>query len=93
MRQLGVNYRTSWLIHIKIMPKRCEREEAYLLWGKVQVDDAYLGGERNGGNAGRGSENKVPIVAAVSIDDAGQPVNVKLSTVRMFSFAAIADWT
>jgi hypothetical protein len=32
-------------------------------------------------------------VAAVSIDDAGHPVHVKLATVRTFSFAAIADWT
>ena len=93
MRQLGVNYRTAWLIHNKIMQAMCEREEAYLLRGKVQIDDAYLGGERNGGKAGRGSENKVPIVAAVSIDDAGHPVHVKLATVRTFSFAAIADWT
>ena len=44
MRQLGVNYRTAWLIHNKIMEAMCEREEAYLLRGKVQIDDAYLGG-------------------------------------------------
>jgi len=91
MRQLGVNDRTAWLIQNKIMQAMCEREEAYLLRGKVQIDDAYLGGERNGGKAGRGSENKVPIVAAVSIDDAGHPIHVKLATVRTFSFAAIAD--
>lgn len=42
------------------------REEAYLLRGKVQIDDAYLGGERKGGKAVRGSENKIPIVAADS---------------------------
>jgi hypothetical protein len=59
----------------------------------VQIDDAYLGGERNGVRAGRGSENKVPIMAVVSIEDAGHPVHVKLATVWTFSFAAIADWT
>ena len=42
-----------------------EREEAYVLKGNVLIDDAYLGGERPDGKAGRGSENKVPIVAAV----------------------------
>ena len=93
MRQLGVHYRTAWLIHSKIMEAMCEREEAYPLRGKVQIDDAYLGGERNGGKPGRGSENKVPIVAAVSLDDAGHPLHVKLATVRTFSFAAIADWS
>jgi hypothetical protein len=92
MRHLGVNYRTAWLVHNKIMQAMSEREEAYVLRGKVQVDDAYLGGERCGGKPGRGSENKVPIVAAVSIDEAGHPRYVKLATVAMFSFAAIADW-
>jgi hypothetical protein len=93
MRQLGVNYRTAWLIHNKIMESMCEHEKTYLLRGKVQIDDAYLGGERNGGRAGRGSENKVPFVAAVSIDEAGHPLYVKLATVKTFSFAAIADWS
>ena len=68
MRQLGVNYRTAWLMHNKIIQAMSEQEEACVLHGKVQLDDAYFGGERNGGKAGRGSENKVPIVAAVSLD-------------------------
>jgi hypothetical protein len=36
-----------------------ERDEAYLLRGKIQMDDAYLGGELSAGRAGRGSENKM----------------------------------
>ena len=92
MRHLGVNYRTAWLVHNKIMQAMSDRDEAYLLRGKVQRDDAYLGGERCVGKPGRGSENKVPIVAAVSINEAACPVHVKLSTVPTFSFAAIANW-
>lgn len=78
----------------------CVREEAYQLRGKVQIIalgvreavDAYLGGERNDGKTGRGSEKKIPIVAAVSNDDAWHPVHVKRATVRTFCFAATADW-
>jgi len=88
-RKLGVNDRTAWLVHNKIMQAMSEREEAYVLRGRVQIDDAYLGGELNGGKAGRGSENKVPIVAAVSLDDAGHPIHVKLTKVETFSIAAI----
>ena len=44
-----------------------ERETKYTLSGQVQVDDAYFGGELSGGKAGRGSENKVPFVAALSL--------------------------
>jgi hypothetical protein len=92
MRKLGVNYRTAWLLHNKIMQAMSEREASYVLRGKIQIDDVYFGGERNGGKAGRGSENKVPLVAAVSLDEAGHPIHVKVAKVNTFSFAAIADW-
>ena len=71
-RCLGVNYDTAWLLHNKILRAMTEREEAYLLRGMILIDDAYLGGQRPGGNAGRGSENKIPIVAAVSLNEARQ---------------------
>jgi hypothetical protein len=69
-----------------------EREKSYALRGKVQLDDADLGGELNRGKPGRGSESKVPIVAAVSLDEAGHPIHAKVAKVETFSFAAIADW-
>jgi hypothetical protein len=92
MRKLGVNYRTAWLLHNKIMQAMSEREKTCVLRGKVQLDDAYLAGERYGGKPGRGSENKVLIVAAVSLDETGHPIHVKVAKVETFSFAAIADW-
>ncbi len=45
-RQLGVSYPTAWLMQHKLMQAMTEREALYTLSGKVQVDDAYLGGER-----------------------------------------------
>ena len=90
-RKLGVNHRTAWVLHNKIMQAMSEREESCFLRGKVRLDDAYLGGERNGGKAGRGSENKVPIVAAVCLDEAGHPIHVKVAQVKAFFLAAIAD--
>jgi len=66
MRQLGVSYPTAWLMHQKITAAMAERDGVHRLEGTVQLDDAYLGGERTGGKVGRGSENKVPFVAAVS---------------------------
>jgi len=91
-RHLGVSYPTAWLIHHKLMQAMTEREDRYTLSGKVQVDDAYLGGERIGGKVGRGSENKVAFVAAVSLTDEGHPLRVKLSPVAGFKLKAIADW-
>ena len=43
-RHLGVNYDTAWMLHNKILREMTEREEACLLRGKIQMDDAYLGG-------------------------------------------------
>ena len=53
-RHLGVSYQTAWLIHHKLMEAMAAREARYVLEGHVQIDDTYLGGERNGGTAGRG---------------------------------------
>ena len=92
-RQLGVSYRTAWLVHHKIMCAMAEREDAHQLTNVVQMDDAYLGGELSGGTAGRGSENKVPFVAAVSLNEKGHPVYLKLSLVAGFTLDAIKEWS
>ncbi len=89
---LGVKYDTAWLLDNKILRAMADREEAYLLWGKIQIDDTYLGGELQGGKAGRGSENKVPIIPAVSLNEAGHPIHAKNTALSGFSAEAIADW-
>lgn len=91
-RYLGVSYRTAWLVQHKLMEAMSDRETNYTLTGSVQIDDAYLGGELNGGKVGRGSENKVPFVAALSLDDNNHPSRVKLTPVSGFTNKAIADW-
>ena len=91
-RQLGVAYNTAWRLHSKILRAMSERDDRYVLQGKVQMDDAYFGGERPGGKAGRGSENKVPIVAAISLNAAGHPIHAKISPVTGFTSEALADW-
>lgn len=91
-RPLEVSYPTAWLIHPKLMQAMAHREERYVLDGQVQVDDAYLGGEYSGGKAGRGSENKSPFVAAISLSDEGHPLRIKLTPISGFSLKAIAQW-
>ncbi len=54
MRHLGVSYPTAWPMKHKLMQAMTQREANRKLGGIVQLDDAYLGGERNGGKAGRG---------------------------------------
>ena len=91
-RQIGVSYPTAWLVHQKILAAMAQREDTHRLGGVVQLDDAYLGGERAGGKVGRGSENKVPFVAAVSLNDQGHPLYLKLTAVAGFTLQAIGSW-
>jgi transposase-like protein len=91
-RHLGVNYDTAWLLHNKILRAMSDRDDAYVLRGKIQIDDSYLGGELPGGKAGRGSENKIPIVAAVSLNEAGHPIHARITAVSGFSSEAIGTW-
>lgn len=93
MRHLGVCYCTAWRMKHKIMQAMAEREAGRTLGGIVLIDDAYLGGERNGGKAGRGSENKVPFVIAVEVSDQGYPSQAAISPVTGFTRTALADWT
>lgn len=92
MRHLGVSYPTSWLLHQKINRAMAARDATHRLEGAVQVDDAYLGGELPGGKVGRGSENKVPFVAAVSLNEQGRPLYLKLALVSGFTLQAIGKW-
>ena len=73
-RHLGVSYPTAWLVKHKLMEVMRLREDGRQLSGRVEIDDAYLGGEQSGGTTGRGSENKVPFIAAVQTTEDGKPV-------------------
>ena len=89
-RHLGVRYKAAWLMKHKLQQVMAEREESRVLTGRVEIDDAYLGGEREG-KRGRGSENKVSFVVAVHTTDDGQPVAVRMDPVE-FTNQALADW-
>jgi hypothetical protein len=61
-RQLGVHYETAWVMKQKIMQVMLEREAQTVLSGRIEVDDAYVGGERHLGKRGRGAAEKTPFV-------------------------------
>jgi ribosomal protein L37AE/L43A len=71
-RHLGVCYKTAWLMKHKLMEVMRLREDSRQLGGRVEIDDAYLGGKHPEGKRGRGSPNKVPFIAAVQTTDHGQ---------------------
>jgi hypothetical protein len=90
-RHLGVRYKAAWLMKQKLLQVMYLREDTRRLDGRVEVDDAYLGGRLAGGKSGRGSENKVSFIAAVQTTDAGHPLLVCMQKLR-FTKEAIAQW-
>ena len=84
-RRLGVKRQTAWLMKHKLMRAMAAREaQKPKLEGRVEIDDAYLGGERSGGKRGRGAAGKQPFVAAVETTPERKPKRLKLSVVKGF---------
>jgi len=83
-RRLGVTQATAWLLKHKLMRAMAEREaKKPKLKGRVEIDDAYLGGERSGGKRGRAA-GKTPLVAAVETTPERKPRRLKLTVVKGF---------
>lgn len=90
-RHLGVCYKTAWLMKHKLMEVMREREDSRQLDGRVEIDDAYLGGERSGGKRGRGAQNKVAFIAAVQTSSEGHPLYACFAK-QPFTTEAVAIW-
>lgn len=88
-RRLGVTQTTAWKIKHKLMQVMMERDGGKRLSGRIEIDDAYIGGERSGGKRGRGAAGKTPIVVAVETTADGKPVRIKLRRVEGFRRKAI----
>ena len=92
-RRLGVKRQTAWLMKHKLMRAMGAREaHKPKLEGRVEVDDAYLGGERPGGKRGRGAAGKQPFVAAVETTPERRPKRLRLSVVRASARRRSRGW-
>ena len=85
MRRLGVSYNTAWMLKQKPMQVMLEREAGTMLTERGEIDDAYIGCERTGGNVGRGAAGTPPFVAAVQTDIDGRLQCMALHEVSGFT--------
>lgn len=92
-RHLGISYNAAWRMKQKLMQVMMERDHDKPLSGFIEIDDAYLGGERTGCKPGRGAEGKTPFVAAVETTNEGQPTRVKLNVLKGFRTSEILSWS
>lgn len=70
-----------------------ERDDQHKLASFIELDDAYLGGERTGCKPVRGATDKTLFVAAVETTGDGSPTRVKLSVIQGFRKTEIASWS
>ncbi|MEX3583446.1 MAG: IS1595 family transposase [Burkholderia sp.] len=92
-RQLGVSYKTVWLIKHKLLETMWLREERRRLDEQVEVDDAYMGGERSGGKAGRARPRQDAVCSGRADLRRWPPsVHMRLSPVPGFTKAALEVW-
>lgn len=78
------------MLQSKILRAMREIDKAYVLQG-AQIDDVYSSWKPPGGKPGPNSENKVPIVAAISLNAAGQPIHAKSSPLAEFTWETLGD--
>lgn len=92
-RQLGVSYKSAWLLKHKLMQTMLLREAPRRLDERVEIDDAYLGGERAGSiHGGRGALAKSAFVAAVQTWADGRPRWMRLTPIAGFSNETLKAW-
>lgn len=67
---IGVSWPTAQSMLRKLRHAMGDRDRAYWLSGLIEVDDAFVGGTRQG-KAGRGAEGRTPVLLAVEHRDKG----------------------
>jgi ISXO2-like transposase domain/Transposase zinc-ribbon domain len=84
-RRLGVGRATARLVRRELVRAMAARETGRPeLEGRVEIGDAYLGGERPGGRRGRGAAGRTPLAAAVGTTPERRPGRPRPSVVKGF---------
>lgn len=93
-RQLGVCYETAWNLKHKLLQVMMERGATRVLHGRVEADDAYMGGARHEGKRGRGAPGKRPFIAAVQTHQINiqKVLYIKLHAAKNLSGATVNRW-
>jgi transposase-like protein len=70
-KKIGVSYWVAWTMLQKIRQGMRDRDSHYKLAGVIEMDDAFFGGSKEGGDKrGRGS-SKIPVIVEASTNGEG----------------------
>ena len=94
-RRLGISTNAAWRVQHKLMQAMIERDRRYKLGAggpRIEIDDAYIGGERTGEGSGRGRRGHTPFIIAVETTSDRRPLYARLQVVRGFQRAIAEFW-
>ena len=86
-RRLGISTNAAWRVQHKLMQAMIERDRRYKLGAagpRIEIDDAYIGGERTGEGTGRCRRGHTPFIVAIETSGDGRPLHARLQVVRGF---------
>lgn len=92
-RFLGISINAAHKLKHKLQHVMKESEDERVLEGFIELDDAYWGGKKRGGKRGRGAPGKTPFLAAVSRNQDGRPIHMKMSKINAFNTSEISCWS
>ena len=92
-RLLGISVNAAFRMKQKIQHVMKSADDNLLLENLVELDDAYWGGKKKDGKRGRGATGKTPFLAAVSRNDKGHPIHMRMSKVKSFTSDEIIRWS
>lgn len=90
-RQLGIRQKAAWSLKHKLMQAMLEREQTRVLSGRVEADDAYMGGQSHG-KRGRGAGRKRPFLAAVQTAEGRAPHFLSFRAFKRVDGSALLRW-
>src|SRR5260221_3684097 len=74
-RRLGISTNAAWRVQHKLMQAMIERDRRYKLGAAgppIEIDDAYIGGQRTRRSAGRGPRRHTPFIIALETSTGGR---------------------
>ena len=90
-KSIGVTYKTAWYMLYRIRTAMSQRDERYRLEGKVEFDNAYIGGPTVGKKRGCGTD-KVKVFCALSLNADNKPLFLKLKTTKDMCQKSVAEF-
>lgn len=92
-RFLGISVNAAFKMKQKLQHVMKSADDQLPLDGFVELDDVYWGGKRSGGKRGRGAPGKTPFLAAVSRNEEGNPIHMRMTKIAAFNKTNVSTWS